>query len=275
MGRNPTEQNTDPVALKLTGTAGSEALMTEAGDLQALRERFLETHGYWSPAWQHMLEMDPTFFSAYLALADAPVRSGALEPKVRALLMVAVNASTMLRYRPGIRTHVKNAIALGATAEEIMEVLQIISVVGIHSCEVAIPIMLEELEEAGLDGPPALSETQEETKRQFIAERGWWSPPWEAVLAYAPEFFEGYLTLSTAPWRNGVLEPKVKHFVYIAHSASTTNLHESGIRGHMGLALRRGASREEILEVLELTSLIGMNAMDLAMPILAEESSAN
>jgi alkylhydroperoxidase/carboxymuconolactone decarboxylase family protein YurZ len=250
-------------------------MSTDDVDRQALRERFIEKHGYWSPAWQGMLDLDPTFFSAYLGLADAPLQSGPLEPKVRELLLIAINASTTLQYAPGVRTHVKNAIAHGASAAEIMEVLQIISVVGIHSCECAVPILLEELEAAGLPGPPTeLSDEQQEIKRQFIEERGWWSPPWEAVLSYAPEFFKGYLTLSAAPWRNGVLEPKVKHFIYIAHSASTTNLHESGIRGHIGLALRRGATREEILEVLEITSLLGMHAMDLAVPILLEESAA-
>jgi hypothetical protein len=46
-----------------------------------LRTRFLDTHGYWSPALQAMLDADPVFFETYVGLAGVPFRSGPLEPK--------------------------------------------------------------------------------------------------------------------------------------------------------------------------------------------------
>jgi AhpD family alkylhydroperoxidase len=169
---------------------------------------------------------------------------------------------------------VKNALAAGATAEEIVEVFQIVAVIGIHSCEIGMPILLEELAAAGLPLPTGeLDERQEEIKRDFVEQRGFWTDAWQAVLSYAPEFFAAYTDLSTAPWKHGVLEPKVKEFIYVAHSASTTNLHESGVRGHTGLALRHGATREELMEVLELTSLLGIQSINLAVPMLLEEAA--
>ena len=42
----------------------------------------------------------------------------------------------------------RNAIRHGATWEEILEVLQLTTVMGIHSCNMAIPILMEEIEAA-------------------------------------------------------------------------------------------------------------------------------
>jgi alkylhydroperoxidase/carboxymuconolactone decarboxylase family protein YurZ len=45
--------------------------------------------------------------------------------------------------------HIRNAIRLGATRQEIMEVLELTRVLGIHSTTHGVPILLEELEAAG------------------------------------------------------------------------------------------------------------------------------
>jgi alkylhydroperoxidase/carboxymuconolactone decarboxylase family protein YurZ len=246
----------------------------DEGRKRELRDRFIERRGYWAPAWEGVLDLDPDFFAAYLDLAEAPRRNGPLEPKVKELVLIAINASPTHLHRPGVRAHVKNALAAGASAEEIVEVFEIVAVIGIHACEIGMPILIEELAAAGLPSlDRELSPRQEEIKREFVAERGFWSDAWEAVLAVAPDFFAAYTDLSTAPWKHGVLEPKVKEFIYVAHSASTTNLHESGVRGHIGLALRHGASRSELMEVLELTSLLGIQSINLAVPILLEEAA--
>lgn len=238
-----------------------------------LRELFIERRGYWAPAWEGVLDLDPDFFAAYLELADTPRRNGPLEPKVKELVMIAINASATHLHASGTRAHVKNAIRRGAAAEEIVEVFQIIAVIGIHSLGLGMPILIEELEAAGR--PPIASELsprQEEIKAEFKEQRGYWTDAWEAVVSVAPEFFAAYTALSTAPWREGVLPPKVKEFIYIANSASTTNLHEVGVRGHIDLALRHGATREEVMEVIELTSLLGIQSINMAVPILLEEA---
>lgn len=47
-------------------------------------------------------------------------------------------------YQPGLKLHMRNAIGHGATAEEIMEVLEIVSVIGIHAATEGAPILVEE-----------------------------------------------------------------------------------------------------------------------------------
>lgn len=53
------------------------------------------------------------------------------------------------------RRHMQNAIKEGATVEEILEVIQLTSVMGIHACNLAVPILMEEMAAAGQPGKPA------------------------------------------------------------------------------------------------------------------------
>lgn len=104
--------------------------------------------GDWNVLWDQMRELDPEFMEAYLAFRSVPHRKGPLPPKVKELIMVAINAATTHLYAPGARRHMRNAIRHGATGEEILEVLQLTTVMGIHSCNMAIPILMEEIEAA-------------------------------------------------------------------------------------------------------------------------------
>ncbi|MBI3968475.1 MAG: carboxymuconolactone decarboxylase family protein [Chloroflexi bacterium] len=239
-----------------------------------LRDSFIKERGYWNPFWEGLLELDAAFFEAYLNFSAAPWRNGTLEPKIKELIYVAIDASTTHLYEPGLRQHVRNALGYGATKEEIMEVYELVSVLGIHTCTMGVPVLLDELRQAGrgaeVDGV-ALTERQRELKESFTRERGYWNPFWEGLLVLDSSFFEAYLNLSATPWRNGTLEPKIKELIYVAIDASTTHLYEPGLRQHVRNALGYGATKEEIMEVYELVSVLGIHACTLGVPILLEE----
>jgi alkylhydroperoxidase/carboxymuconolactone decarboxylase family protein YurZ len=77
-------------------------------------------------------------------LRSVPLKSGALQPKFKELIMVAINAATTHLYAPGVRRHMRNALKHGATKEELLEVIQLTTLLGIHSCNLAVPILMEE-----------------------------------------------------------------------------------------------------------------------------------
>lgn len=101
--------------------------------------------GDWNPVWAQIQEMDPDFLEAYLAFRSVPHREGPLPAKFKELILVAVNAATTHLYAPGVRRHMQNALEAGATKEEILETIQLTTVMGIHSCNLAIPILMEEV----------------------------------------------------------------------------------------------------------------------------------
>jgi hypothetical protein len=97
-------------------------------------------------------------------------------------------------------------------------VLQIVSVLGIHTMSTGLPILLDELRKSGRgnqvkEGP--LTAEQEKLKQEFVANRGYWNPVWEQLLQHAPEYFDAYTRLSSVPWQHGTLGPKIRELIYI------------------------------------------------------------
>lgn len=101
--------------------------------------------GDWNPLWDTMRKWDPEFMEAYFAFRNVPHRNGPLPPKVKEFIMVAINAATTHLYAPGTRRHIQNALRLGATREELLEVIQLTTIMGIHTVNMAVPILAEEL----------------------------------------------------------------------------------------------------------------------------------
>ena len=101
--------------------------------------------GDWNPVWSELEKLDPDFLEAYLAFRSVPHRDGPLPQKYKELIMIAINAATTHLYAPGVRRHMQNAIKAGATKEEILATIQLTTVMGIHSCNLAVPILMEEM----------------------------------------------------------------------------------------------------------------------------------
>lgn len=104
--------------------------------------------GDWNPIWAQLEALDPEFLEAYLAFRNIPHRKGPLPQKTKELIMIAINAATTHLYAPGVRRHMQNAIRAGATREEVLEVIQLTTVMGIHSCNLAVPMIAEEFARA-------------------------------------------------------------------------------------------------------------------------------
>jgi alkylhydroperoxidase/carboxymuconolactone decarboxylase family protein YurZ len=105
----------------------------------------LRATGNFNPAWNEMAELDPLWLEKFLDMGMKPIASGVLDPKTLEFIAIAVDASCTHLYGPGVRRHIRKAIELGATREEILAVLQCVSVLGIHSCALGVPILVEEL----------------------------------------------------------------------------------------------------------------------------------
>jgi alkylhydroperoxidase/carboxymuconolactone decarboxylase family protein YurZ len=102
--------------------------------------------GDWNPLWDTLREWDPAFVEAYLAMRSVPFGKGPLDDRTKELILIALNAATTHLYAPGVRRHIQNALKLGATREEILQVIELATVLGIHACNLAVPILAEEIE---------------------------------------------------------------------------------------------------------------------------------
>ena len=238
---------------------------------QEIKDEFIRVRGAWGEAWEDVLRLDPEFLVAYLNFSAVPWRKNHLDDKVKEFIYIAIDANATHMYLPGVRQHIEAALKLGATRQEIMEVLELSATLGIHAMNIGVPILVEVLQEKGLrTGPAPLTEDQERIKADFTKTRGYWHAFWDEMLELDPELFAAYTEFSSHPWHHGTLEPKIKEFIYIAFDTAATHLYAKGLKLHIENAVGYGATAQEILEVMEIASVLGIHAITTAAPILAE-----
>ena len=105
----------------------------------------LRAAGEWNPAWDPFQQLDAEWTERFFAMATRPMLSGVLDAKTIEFIAIAVDASCTHLYAPGVRRHIRKALDLGATKEEITAVLQLTSVLGIHTMSLGAPLLIEEL----------------------------------------------------------------------------------------------------------------------------------
>jgi alkylhydroperoxidase/carboxymuconolactone decarboxylase family protein YurZ len=223
-------------------------------------------------AWEVVRELDPAFLEAYVRMAEVPERIAAIDPKTRALIALAVDANVTHLDRDGVQLRVLEARAAGASDEEILEVLECVATVSVHAMNVGFGVLLSVLCERGerVDTAP-LTPFQQVLKDDFTERRGYWNPTWDEILEVAPEMFEAYTEFSSHPWRTGHLSPLTKELVYIAFDTSVTHLYTVGLRLHIENALGYGATPEQIVDVMETASLVGVKSVLVGAPLLRED----
>ncbi len=106
----------------------------------------MKTAGQWNTAWDGFFDLDPAWTEAIIAASLPVYTSGIFTPKLAELLSIAVDASITHMYAPGTRRHIQSALKLGASMEEIMEVLKICVSQGMQASNLGVPILAEELE---------------------------------------------------------------------------------------------------------------------------------
>ncbi len=101
--------------------------------------------GQWNAAWDPFFELDPQWTDQFMVTGLGIYASGIMKPKDLELLSIALDASVTHLYAPGTQRHIRKALQVGATVEEIFEVLKICVAFGFQACNLGVPILEEEL----------------------------------------------------------------------------------------------------------------------------------
>jgi alkylhydroperoxidase/carboxymuconolactone decarboxylase family protein YurZ len=135
-----------PILLEEAREAGVE-LPPLAQNEPTLACDAMRASGQWNRSWDPIFELDPAWTDKFMAAGISIYSSGLMSPKLVELLSIALDASVTHMYAPGTRRHIRAAIRLGASVEEIMEVLKLCVAHGVQACRLGIPILAEELGE--------------------------------------------------------------------------------------------------------------------------------
>ena len=139
-------------------------MSTDIDQIDALKARFIASRGYWDGASDALLALDRGFFTTAVELAEVPGNSDLLPPKIKALLRLAFDVAITHLDASAVEQDIANALQLGASAAEVLEVCQLTSVLGIHSCTVGVPMLAEELRALGREAE--MGDTEFDVRRQ-------------------------------------------------------------------------------------------------------------
>lgn len=95
--------------------------------------KFLET----------LLRLSPEGFEAFFEVSSLPWKSGQLSARLKELMYIAIDASTTHLHHEGLRFHIQNALSIGATKEEIAEVILLAAEQGRNSIEMGLAALTE------------------------------------------------------------------------------------------------------------------------------------
>ena len=226
--------------------------------------------GLWDSSHEQLRVWDPIWAEACEKMATNPSRGNVLSRKLIELIGVALNAACTSLNPEATRRHIRAALEAGATRDEILFVLKCATVLSIHSCSLGAPILLEEAKAAGVTPAPrrAWEATPACDKMKAV---GQWNAAWDPFFELDPVWTDQFMETGLQIYAKGVLPPKEIELLSIAFDASYTHMYAPGTRRHINGALKAGASVEEIMEVLKICVAHGVQACNLAVPILAEE----
>jgi alkylhydroperoxidase/carboxymuconolactone decarboxylase family protein YurZ len=234
-----------------------------------MTEKALTENGPWSGAFSLLREWDPAWADKCLPMTTNPWTNGILPLKTIELICIALNAACTNLNREGTRRHIRAALEAGASREEILMVLKMASLLGIHSCSLGAPILLEEAKAAGASSAPRKEVATPVVNK--TREIGQWNTAWDPFFNLDPLWTEEFIASGIPIYTSGLFSPKLAELLSIALDASFTHMYAPGTRRHIKAALHLGASVEEIMEVLKLCVINGVEAFNMALPILAEE----
>ena len=226
--------------------------------------------GPWDAAVEQLRDWDPAWAETCVKMSTNPWRNAVLPRKTVELISVALNASCTNLNPDGTRRHIRAALEAGASREEILMALKAAFGPAIHSCSLGAPILLEEAKAAGVKpvrnaNPPP---TPACDKMRAV---GQWNEAWDPFFELDSVWTDEFMAVGMGLYGSGVMTPKLIELLSIALDASFTHMYAPGVRRHIKAALKLGATMEEIMEVLKLCVVQGVQACNMGVPILAEE----
>jgi len=176
-----------------------------------------QSSGPWDDAaFAQLREWDPAWADAGGRMATNPWTSEILPRKTIELICIAVNAACTNLNQDGTRRHIRGALDAGATREEILTVLKMASLLGIHSCSLGAPILLEEAKTAGVEQQRADSSVRQGARDRSM-EYGLGSvfQPGPVVdRAGDDRRFAGLYGCADPPKAGGIIEHRVRRLLH-------------------------------------------------------------
>lgn len=194
-------------------------------------------------------------------LDDAPEGS-ALDEATAALVAFAVASAPTTLNRLAMEQHAGRALELGVTLEELAEATLLASAIGVHGLHEAPKVLRDVVESRGESFPELDADTK--AYRERLLDDPYWQRlnatmpgNLDALLQLSEPAFRAFVDYVAVPWKTGSLSPKTKELIYVAIDTMPTHRYLPGMRFHIENALALGTSRQELVDVLDISAAAG------------------
>ncbi|MGK6306646.1 carboxymuconolactone decarboxylase family protein [Variovorax sp. DT-64] len=236
--------------------------MTDAARAQ-IKESFIAERGYWRPWTETMLQACPAFVQQYARYAGYPARTGPLTQRMVELIYVALDSSSSHLYEPGLHTHVKRALEVGATQADIFDVLHLVAVQGISSVCQATDILAEF---ADLSATAIDEALQTRINRLGPAH----ALGLTSVARLDPRYAEVLLDFVEQGRPGAGLAPAERSLVQLALHACFTAFNPDAIRQLVATALSQDLTPAELLQAIQLGAHLAVHGTALGAHVFGQ-----
>jgi alkylhydroperoxidase/carboxymuconolactone decarboxylase family protein YurZ len=221
--------------------------------------------------WEALLHHSPNALRRVHELLNVAELGTLISERMRHLIWTAVDSVVTHLFPRGIGVHAEVAMKHGATVRQVIEALEIAATVSSRSFQFGLPLILEALAERSEKPQLALTAAEQDRKSRISKRIGYWEGWMDAALATAPDYLEMLLGLGypTVADPEG-LDAKSRALIFFACSACPAIVDRDATLLHARRAIDSGATKDELIQVLQLANCIGVHPLSTGITAIDE-----
>jgi alkylhydroperoxidase/carboxymuconolactone decarboxylase family protein YurZ len=187
-------------------------------------------------------------------------KDSGLDHLTEEFIRLAVSASVTNLNLDQSEHSISNCLELGASGEQIQEILTLISGLGVHTLMETALMLVRQLRKKGdefIDAP--LDPYRLGLWEKYVGTNAYWLKFEEevpgflnSILRLSPDTFEAFFIYCSIPWRSNYLPALTKELVSLAVDTSTTHRYWPGFKLHLNNAIKLGANRHMLLTTIQI-----------------------
>jgi alkylhydroperoxidase/carboxymuconolactone decarboxylase family protein YurZ len=199
-------------------------------------------------------------FSALVAAAD--VSDGEALPAIdRALIQLGLACALPSLNKAASERAITEALALGATAQQIQEIVSLMAGLGVHSLMLTSSLITTGAGLAERDGTIAFTSDEQKIWDARVGSDPFWNRMEDelpgflrSMLKLSPAQFEAFFDFCAVPWKTRTVSARTKELLAMASDAMPSHRFMPGFRLHLANAIKLGAGRRALDDCLQMAA---------------------
>lgn len=199
-------------------------------------------------------------FSALVTAAD--VSDGEALPAIdQALIQLGLACALPSLNKAASGRAITEALAVGATAQQIQEIVSLMAGLGVHSLMLTSSLITTGAGLTESDGTIAFTADEQKIWDARVGNDPFWDRMEDelpgflrSMLKLSPAQFEAFFDFCAVPWKTRTVSARTKELLAMASDAMPSHRFMPGFRLHLANAIKLGAGRRALEHCLQLAA---------------------